>query len=190
MAQPGGLPDCRAGLVEAERGIALPCAHARRGAAPAASARASRWDGGCRCRAAFDRRAPAPGAASVAGAQAEGAAARRTHCIARRGFDDGDGILAAEMPGRRTVGAVGDALARAGPSRGAASLRAGRPAASRVMTTVHLGLTDVALAAVLVLANAVASIVLQLRLHRQVLWAATRMVVQLLLVGLLLRIVF
>lgn len=58
------------------------------------------------------------------------------------------------------------------------------------MTAVHLGLTDVALAAVLVLANAGASIVLRLRLHRQVLWAATRMVVQLLLVGLLLRVVF
>ena len=58
------------------------------------------------------------------------------------------------------------------------------------MNTVHLGLTDVALAAVLVLANAIASMILRLRLHRQVLWAATRMVVQLLLVGLLLRIVF
>ena len=58
------------------------------------------------------------------------------------------------------------------------------------MTTVHLGLTDVALAAVLVLANAVASMLLRLRLHRQVLWAATRMVVQLLLVGLFLRVVF
>ena len=58
------------------------------------------------------------------------------------------------------------------------------------MNTVHLSITDVALAALLVLANAVASLVLRLQLHRQVLWAATRMVVQLLLVGLVLRIVF
>ena len=58
------------------------------------------------------------------------------------------------------------------------------------MNTVHLGVTDVALAALLVLANAGASIVLRLRLHWQMLWAASRMVVQLLLVGLLLRIVF
>lgn len=56
--------------------------------------------------------------------------------------------------------------------------------------TVHLQATDVALAALLVLANACASIVLRLHLHRQVLWAATRMVVQLLLVGLLLKVVF
>lgn len=57
-------------------------------------------------------------------------------------------------------------------------------------TVVHLGAVDVALASVLVLASAVASLFLRLDLHRQVLWAATRMVVQLLLVGLLLRVVF
>ena len=50
-------------------------------------------------------------------------------------------------------------------------------------TVVHLGALDVALAAALVLASAVASLLLHLDLHRQVLWAATRMVVQLLLVG-------
>ncbi len=58
------------------------------------------------------------------------------------------------------------------------------------MNTVHLQATDVALATVLVLVNAVASVLLHLRLHRQILWAATRMVVQLLLVGLVLRLVF
>lgn len=58
------------------------------------------------------------------------------------------------------------------------------------MNTVHLSATDVALAALLVLASAVASLVLRLQLHRQVLWAAARMVVQLLLVGLVLRFVF
>jgi putative ABC transport system permease protein len=59
-----------------------------------------------------------------------------------------------------------------------------------VNTVVHLGALDVALAAALVVANAIGSLLLQLDLHRQVLWAATRMVVQLLLVGLLLRVVF
>jgi putative ABC transport system permease protein len=59
-----------------------------------------------------------------------------------------------------------------------------------VNPVVHLGAVDVAMAAALVLASAAASVLLHLDLHRQVLWAATRMVVQLLLVGLLLRFVF
>ena len=58
------------------------------------------------------------------------------------------------------------------------------------MNAVHLQASDVALAALLVLFNAAASLALGLRVHRQVLWAAARMVVQLLLVGLLLRVVF
>jgi putative ABC transport system permease protein len=58
------------------------------------------------------------------------------------------------------------------------------------MNAVHLSALDVALAASLVVIDAVASLVLRLRLHRQVLWAALRMVVQLLLVGLVLRWVF
>lgn len=58
------------------------------------------------------------------------------------------------------------------------------------MSTVHLGTVDVALAALLVLVNAGASLVLRLRLHWPMLWAALRMVVQLLLVGLVLRLVF
>lgn len=58
------------------------------------------------------------------------------------------------------------------------------------MTPIHLGAIDLAVAALLVLASAGASIALKLRVHRQVLWAAARMVVQLLLVGLVLRWVF
>lgn len=58
------------------------------------------------------------------------------------------------------------------------------------MNTVHLDAMDVALAALLVLIQVGASLMLDLRLHRQVLWAAVRMVVQLLLVGLVLRWVF
>ncbi|MBS0453887.1 MAG: ABC transporter permease [Proteobacteria bacterium] len=58
------------------------------------------------------------------------------------------------------------------------------------MNVVHLEFTDIALASLLALASAVASIALRLNVHRQVLWAAGRMVVQLLLVGLVLRLVF
>lgn len=56
--------------------------------------------------------------------------------------------------------------------------------------TIELTPTDIALSALLVLANVGASLWLRLGLHRQVLVAAGRMVVQLLLVGLLLRVVF
>ncbi|MBS0445172.1 MAG: iron export ABC transporter permease subunit FetB [Proteobacteria bacterium] len=58
------------------------------------------------------------------------------------------------------------------------------------MTPIHLGAVDLAVAALLVLMSAAASMALRLRIHRQVLWAAGRMVVQLLLVGLVLRFVF
>ncbi|HWZ48626.1 MAG TPA: iron export ABC transporter permease subunit FetB [Herbaspirillum sp.] len=58
------------------------------------------------------------------------------------------------------------------------------------MKMIHLDAFDLGIAAILVLLNAGISIYLGLRLHRQVLWAAFRMVVQLLLVGWLLRIVF
>ena len=58
------------------------------------------------------------------------------------------------------------------------------------MTPIHLGAIDLAVAASLVLLSASASLALQLQVHRQVLWAASRMVVQLLLVGLVLRLVF
>ena len=58
------------------------------------------------------------------------------------------------------------------------------------MKIIHLDAFDLCIAAILVLLNAGISIALGLRLHRQVLWAAARMVVQLLLVGLLLRAVF
>jgi len=58
------------------------------------------------------------------------------------------------------------------------------------MTVIHLDAADLALATLLVLLNAGASLLLHLRLHRQVLVAAARMVVQLLLVGLVLRVVF
>jgi putative ABC transport system permease protein len=58
------------------------------------------------------------------------------------------------------------------------------------MNVIHLHAADLAIASILVLLNAGLSIWLGLRLHGQVLWAALRMIVQLLLVGLLLRIVF
>lgn len=55
---------------------------------------------------------------------------------------------------------------------------------------IHLTAGDLALASILVLLQAVASVLLRLDLHRQLLWAALRMVVQLLLVGWVLRWVF
>ncbi|GKS97557.1 ABC transporter permease [Acidovorax sp. SUPP2825] len=58
------------------------------------------------------------------------------------------------------------------------------------MNVIHLQATDLAIAALLVVASAATSFALRLQVHRQLLWAAARMVVQLLLVGLLLRWVF
>jgi putative ABC transport system permease protein len=58
------------------------------------------------------------------------------------------------------------------------------------MNPIHLDAIDIAVASVLVLIDAGISIRLGLRLHRQVLWSAARMVVQLLLVGMVLRFVF
>lgn len=58
------------------------------------------------------------------------------------------------------------------------------------MNAVQLTPMDLALASALVVLQAVASMLLRLDLHRQVLWAAMRMVFQLLLVGVVLRWVF
>ncbi len=55
---------------------------------------------------------------------------------------------------------------------------------------ISLSPTDLALAAVLVALDAGASIILRLRLHRQLLWAAARMVLQLIAVGFILRFIF
>jgi putative ABC transport system permease protein len=58
------------------------------------------------------------------------------------------------------------------------------------MSAISLSPADLAVAAALVAFDAGLSIALRLRLHRQVLWAAGRMVVQLIAVGYLLRLVF
>jgi putative ABC transport system permease protein len=55
---------------------------------------------------------------------------------------------------------------------------------------ISLSPTDLALAAVLVVLDAAASLALRLQLHRQLLWASGRMVVQLIAVGFILRYVF
>ncbi len=55
---------------------------------------------------------------------------------------------------------------------------------------ISLSPTDLALAALLVLLDAGVSIALRLKLHRQLLWAAARMVVQLIAVGFILRFIF
>jgi putative ABC transport system permease protein len=55
---------------------------------------------------------------------------------------------------------------------------------------ISLSPTDLALAAVLVALDAAVSVALRLQLHRQLLWAATRMVLQLIAVGFILRFIF
>lgn len=58
------------------------------------------------------------------------------------------------------------------------------------MSPIILSPLDLVLAALLVLASAGLSLVLSLGIHRALVWSAVRMIVQLLLVGLLLRVVF
>lgn len=58
------------------------------------------------------------------------------------------------------------------------------------MNAIPLTPRDIAVAASLILVDGLLSVALRLDLHRQLLWAAARMVVQLLLVGLVLRSVF
>ena len=58
------------------------------------------------------------------------------------------------------------------------------------MTPILLSPGDVAIAAVLIVVDAVLSLALRLGLHGQLVWAAMRMVVQLVLVGFVLRAVF
>ena len=58
------------------------------------------------------------------------------------------------------------------------------------MNPILLSPGDVAIAAVLIVVDAALSLALRLGLHRQLVWAAVRMVVQLVLVGFILRAVF
>ncbi|HEY4029807.1 MAG TPA: iron export ABC transporter permease subunit FetB [Caulobacteraceae bacterium] len=58
------------------------------------------------------------------------------------------------------------------------------------MNAISLSPTDLAVAGSLIAFDALLSILLKLNLHRQVLWSAVRMVVQLVAIGYLLRLVF
>jgi putative ABC transport system permease protein len=58
------------------------------------------------------------------------------------------------------------------------------------MTPILLSPTDIAIAAVLIVFDGVLSILLHLRLHRQLAIAAMRMVGQLVLIGFIMRAVF
>lgn len=58
------------------------------------------------------------------------------------------------------------------------------------MSAISLSPADLAVAASLILLDAVLSVVLRLNLHRQLLWAGARMAVQLVVVGFILRFVF
>src|SRR5262249_61277332 len=75
------------------------------------------------------------------------------------------------------------------PRRGTVA-HARAPAGTDRMSAISLSPADLALAAALVLFDAALSLALRLRLHRQILLAAARMVVQLLIVGYLLRLIF
>lgn len=55
------------------------------------------------------------------------------------------------------------------------------------MSVLPLSATDLALSAILLLVNAIVSLVLGLQIHRSLLLAGARMVAQLLLVGMVLR---
>ena len=58
------------------------------------------------------------------------------------------------------------------------------------MNPILLTPVDLAIASVLIVLDGVLSLVLRLGLHRQLAWAALRMVVQLVLIGFVLRLVF
>jgi putative ABC transport system permease protein len=58
------------------------------------------------------------------------------------------------------------------------------------MNPILLTPFDLAIASVLIILDGILSLVLRLRLHRQLAWAAIRMVVQLVLIGYILRLVF
>jgi putative ABC transport system permease protein len=58
------------------------------------------------------------------------------------------------------------------------------------MTPIMLTPSDLAIAAVLIVLDGVLSLVLRLDLHKQLAWAAARLVVQLVLIGFVLRLVF
>src|SRR4029077_18798020 len=66
----------------------------------------------------------------------------------------------------------------------------GRPPPGAGMNPILLTPFDVAIAAVLIVLDGVLSLVLRLGLHVQLAWAAVRMVVQLVLIGFVLRLVF
>lgn len=61
---------------------------------------------------------------------------------------------------------------------------------NNALNPIVLSPTDLAIAGSLIAFDALLSILLKLNLHRQVLWAAARMVVQLIAIGFLLRLVF
>ena len=84
----------------------------------------------------------------------------------------------------------GDPQCRAGGAAGPPASAHGRSSPGAGMNPILLTPFDVAIAAVLIVLDGVLSLLLRLGLHTQLAWAATRLVVQLVLIGFVLRLVF
>ena len=142
-------------------------------------------------RAAFHRRAPARGADPRPGAGLARAAARRADGRAGRGQHAAlvEAVLRERLAAGVTIAMVTHSAAAGGATRPPAPAH-GEPPSGAGMNPILLTPFDIAIAAVLIVLDGVLSLVLRLGLHRQLAWAATRMVVQLVLIGFVLRIVF
>src|ERR1700736_3939356 len=143
---------------------------------------------------AVDRGATAARTRPCADDAAKGAAARRADRSPRYRFRGGGRVAdqSAHADGSRCV--VGYTRCRTSQARGASApcggSRAGPGGGARVDTYIALSYWDLAAASVLVFINAGLSVIFRLRVHRSLLIAAIRMVVQLTLVGLVLTTLF
>src|SRR6478672_5586104 len=152
--------------------------------------------GGHRCRGGalaggspVHRRAPAHRAAARLAGRDPRVAARRAHVRTRPGKHRARRGPTAAAAGGRNVHPDGHARSGAGGAPGEPALRtARRPAAAGSRMTEHaMSAFDLGFAAALVVLSAGLSLVLQLGVARSLLIAGVRTVVQLLLVGLVLK---
>src|SRR5262249_9712389 len=137
-------------------------------------------------------RTPAPGPAARTGAPPALPAARRADFGAGPRHHAGRGSRAARGDGTGHWPAGGFAQCRAGreTARRAVPASPAWPGGNNHMTPIPLSTGDLVLASLLIIAGAALSLAMSLDLHRTLLWAAVRMVMQLMLVGLALRAVF
>src|SRR6202040_2844442 len=90
----------------------------------------------------------------------------------------------------RDIRPAGDPRCQSGRTPGGSALSNGGGASGNAMTPILLTPLDISIAASLIILDAVLSIWLRLRLHRQIAIAAARMVVQLVAIGYVLRFIF